>query len=460
MFLSSSDGIFNVEDEALHPFTRQRSLIRFAILLGTLAWGTSPTFALEQAPVKKKVVHSPSTAAKKPATGKSVAKAPVKAPFRASAKAPVRTVAVPHVVARAQVKHTAAAMQASATNQAIVARVSAGKKLSARSAWKAPNYADSLEGDNVDGEDLLVRRAAVDALGPLNGSIVVTDANTGRVLTIVNQKLTFKSGYQPCSTVKVPVALAALSENVVDRETPFQLTRRKTIAMTEAIAHSNNLYFANLGQKLGFERVSYYARMFGLGEKAGLDIAGEQAGTLPAEEPKLGVGMMTSFGEGITLTPLEYAALIGAVANGGTLYYLQYPKTDQDAQTLVPRVKRRLDIDNIVSEIKPGMMGAVEYGTARRAGFDPNVPIYGKTGTCTDHWSPTHLGWFGSFVDAGKNKYVVVVLLTGGKLVSGPAASGVAGNVYKTLSASNFYNRQPQEISPAAMITAVGTGSN
>jgi penicillin-binding protein 2 len=431
--------------------------MRFAILLGTLAWGSFQIFALEQAPVKKKVVHSTSSGAKKAATGKAVAKAPV----RASAKAPVKSaVGVPHVVAKTQVKHTVASTQASATNQAIVARVNAGKRPAARSAWKAPNYADSLEGDNVDGEDLLVRRAAVDALGPLNGSIVVTDANTGRVLTIVNQKLAFKSGYQPCSTVKVPVALAALSENVVDRETPYHLTKRKTIAMTEAIAHSNNQYFANLGEKLGFERVSYYARMFGLGEKAGLDIVGEQAGTLPSEVPKSGVGMMTSFGDGISLTPLEYAALIGAVANGGTLYYLQYPKTDQDALNLVPRVKRRLDIDNLVSEIKPGMMGAVEYGTARRVGFDPNVPVYGKTGTCTDHWSPTHLGWFGSFVDAGKSKYVVVVLLTGGKLVSGPAASGVAGNVYKTLGASNFYNRQPQEISPAAMITAVGTGSN
>jgi cell division protein FtsI/penicillin-binding protein 2 len=353
------------------------------------------------------------------------------------------------------VKHTAATTQASTTNQAIVARMNAGKKLPARGAWKAPNYADSLDGDNVDGEDLIARRAAVDALGPLNGSVVVTDANTGRVLTIVNQKLAFKSGYQPCSTVKVPVALAALSENVVDRETPYKLNRRKSIAMTEAIAHSNNQYFANLGEKLGFERVSYYARMFGLGEKAGLDIDGEQAGGLPAEEPKSGVGMMTSFGDGITLTPLEYAALIGAVANGGTLYYLQYPKSDPDALALVPRVKRRLDIDNLVSEIKPGMMGAVEYGTARRVGFDPNLPVYGKTGTCTDHWSPTHLGWFGSFVDSGKGKYVVVVLLTGGKLVSGPAASGVAGNVYKALNASNFYNTRPvQEISPAAMVSA------
>ena len=460
MFLSVSTKNLNVEDEALLTYTRQRSVFRLGVVLGSfgcLVLSAAPPAATPAA--KKRVVHATSSTAVKHAVAvKTVAKTPVRA--RASIKAPLKTAAMPHVVARAAVKHTTASTQAAATNQAIVARMSAGKKLPSRGVWKSPNYADSLEGDNVDGEDLLVRRAAVDALGPLNGSIVVTDANTGRVLTIVNQKLAFKSGYQPCSTVKVPVALAALSENVVDRETPFKLTRRKSIAMTEAIAHSNNQYFADLGQKLGFERVSYYAKMFGLGEKAGLDIEGEQAGVLPTEEPKSGVGMMTSFGDGISLTPLEYAALIGAVANGGTLYYLQYPKSDQDALALVPRIKRRLDIDSIVSEIKPGMMGAVEYGTARRVGFDPNTPIYGKTGTCTDYRTPTHLGWFGSFVDSGKGKYVVVVMLTGGKLVSGPAASGVAGNVYKSLNASNFYNRQTPEISPAAMVTAIGTGSN
>lgn len=425
-------------------FIRPRSVIRLALFL------TASSLIFAAAPVKptykKKIVHAGAVSSAK------------HAPARAAARASIRTAAMPRVIAKAGAKHTVAST--SSTNQAIVARMNAGKRIPSRGVWKSPNYADSLEGDNVDGEDLLVRRAAVDALGPLNGSVVVTDANTGRILTMVNQKLALKSGYQPCSTVKVPVALAALSENVVDRETLYKLSKRKSIAMTEAIAHSNNQYFANLGEKLGFERVSYYARMFGLGEKAGLDIEGEQSGVLPAEVPKSGVGMMTSFGDGITLTPLEYAALIGAVANGGTLYYLQYPKTDHDAETLVPRVKRHLEIDNLVSEIKPGMMGAVEYGTARRMGFDPNTPVYGKTGTCTDYRTPTHLGWFGSFVDSGKGKYVVVVLLTGGKLVSGPAASGVAGNVYKALNASNFYNRQPQEISPTAMITAVGTGSN
>src|SRR6202035_3541666 len=112
------------------------------------------------------------------------------------------------------------------------------------------------------------------------------------------------------------------------------------------------------------------------------------------------------------LTPLEFAALLGAVANGGTLYYLQYPRTQPEAEGLIPRVKRRLDIGEYIPEIKPGMMGAVAYGTARRVGFDPNEPIYGKTGTCTDTRSPTHLGWFGSVPESGKNKLAVVVLLT------------------------------------------------
>jgi cell division protein FtsI/penicillin-binding protein 2 len=270
---------------------------------------------------------------------------------------------------------------------------------------------------------------------------------------MVNQKLALKSGFQPCSTIKVPVALAALSESVVDRNTQIRLYGKTSIGLTEALAKSVNQYFASLGEKLGFERVSYYAKLFGLGEKAGLDIEAEQAGILPASTPKSGMGMMTSFGDGITLTPLEYAALMGAVANGGTLYYLQYPKTQEEAETVLPRVKRRLEIADLVSEIKPGMLGAVEYGTARRIHSDPNEPIYGKTGTCTDTLTPTHLGWFGSFTEKGEQKVVVVVLLTGGSAVSGPAAAGVAGQVYKNLDAASFFaQRQAQPSSPEASL--------
>jgi len=347
-----------------------------------------------------------------------------------------KRIASKQVANRIALRHVAFAAVAKAPAKAAPANAVPAKSASH---WRAPNYADSTAGDIATGENPIARQAAVQALGKLNGAIVVSDANTGRILAMVNQKLALKSGFQPCSTIKVPVALAALSEAVVDRDTQIRLYGKTSMGMTEALAKSSNQYFASLGEKLGFERMSYYARLFGLGEKAGLDIDSEQPGLLPAATPKSGMGMMTSFGDGIKLTTLEFAGLLGAVANGGTLFYLQYPKTQEEAETLLPQVKRRLEIADLIPEIKPGMHGAVEYGTARRIGPDATEPIYGKTGTCTDTRTPTHLGWFGSFTEANGQKVVVVVLLTGGSAVSGPAAAGVAGQVYKNLEAANYF---------------------
>jgi penicillin-binding protein 2 len=320
--------------------------------------------------------------------------------------------------------------------------------------WTEPTYADSTAGDNVEGEDLAVRKAAIDALGPYNGTVVVADPSSGRILSIVNQKLALKGAYQPCSTVKMVVSLASLSEGVVDSSKPMYLTRRYKMDMTQALARSNNLYFAKLGQQLGFERVVKYAKLFGLGEKAGLDIPGEEPGYLADATPQTGVGMMTSFGDGIRLTPLELTSLVVSLANGGTMYYLQYPRTQEEVEKFVPRIKRTLDIGPFIPQVTPGMMAAVEYGTARRASYDPQEPIFGKTGTCTDTAQPgVHLGWFGSFNNVGNKKVVVVVLLTGGRGISGPIASGVAGNVYHNLSQQHYFLPDQQPGLPTALIS-------
>ena len=315
--------------------------------------------------------------------------------------------------------------------------------------WTEPTYADSTQGDMVDGEDLEVRRAAVDALGSFNGSVVVVDPRTGRILTMVNQRLALGSGFQPCSTIKVSVALAALREKLINPANRLRLGGMR-MDLTYALAHSNNYFFATLGQKLGFETVSRYARLFGYGEKAGLDIAGEQPGRYPSAPPKNGgVGMLTSFGEEISQTPLQLAALMSAVANGGTLYYLQYPRSQSEAQNFVPRVKRDLEINEVIPVVKPGMRGAVEFGTAHRARQDE--PIAGKTGTCTE--SRTHLGWFGSFNDEGNRRLVVVVLLTGGRPAIGPAAAGIAGDVYRRLDELKYF-AAAGAISPATLISS------
>ncbi len=312
---------------------------------------------------------------------------------------------------------------------------------------KKPRYkpappVDPTEGDNVDGDDPVVRRAAVEALGSMNGAVVGVDPTNGRVLTIVNQRLALKSGFIPCSTIKLVTGLAALSDNLIERTTLIRLGRYSSYNLTAAIAHSNNPFFQRLGNQLGFERVTYYARMLGLGEKAGLDIAGEEPGSWPEKAPGAGgVGMMTAYGENILMTPLELAALLSAIANGGTLYYLQYPQTPEAIESFTPKVKRSLDLaPNGISDIKIGMRAAVDFGTARRAGYDPSEPILGKTGTCTDfRTANSHMGWFGSFNEVDHHQIVLVVMLLGTKTVNGPVASGVAGAIYRSLSVQRYF---------------------
>jgi cell division protein FtsI/penicillin-binding protein 2 len=314
--------------------------------------------------------------------------------------------------------------------------------------WDEPTYANSTDGDNVDGDDLNIRRAAVEALGPYNGSIVVVNPDNGRVMAMVNQKLALGAGFQPCSTIKLTVALAGLKENLIQQPAILKVTRRAPMDLTQAIARSNNFYFATLGTKLGYDRVAQYAHEFGYGEKAGLNIPGEQAGYFPPAPPKNGgVGMLTSFGEEIKQTPLELAALVSAIANGGKLWYLQYPRTQEEVKNFQPKLKRTLDIANLIPEIKPGMQGAVEFGTARRAKQDQ--PILGKTGTCSQ--GGTRLGWFGSYNDVGQNKLVVVVMLTGGRPSVGPMAAGVAGDVYRHLT-ENKVLTMGQKFTPGSLV--------
>src|SRR5689334_22348656 len=198
---------------------------------------------------------------------------------------------------------------------------------SRRTVVRRPPMVDPTLGDNIDGDDPRIREAAVAALGNVNGSVVVVDPSTGRILTMVNQKLALQSGFIPCSTIKLVTSLAALTEKVVSPTEWIYTGRSVSYNLTTALARSNNPYFAALGKRLGFDRVVQYAQMLGFGEKAGLDIPGEVPGSVASSPPGGGVGMMTSFGIGFSVTPLELAALLSAIANDGTLYYLQYPRT-------------------------------------------------------------------------------------------------------------------------------------
>src|SRR5277367_2526663 len=363
---------------------------------------------------------------------------------------------------RAAVKKTGATAHATPAAQASVHRHGARPTLAVRRTryhehFSASSFADNLTlGDVVEGEDPVVRAAAIEALGNMNGTAIAIDPATGRILAMVNQKLALSRGAEPCSTIKLTVALAALEEGIVRRDTPVNLGGHFHMTMTEALAHSNNLYFETMGRQLGFERVKHYANEFGLGELAGYHIQGEQLGTYPDEVLPAslgGVGRMCSFGESVSMTPLQLAALVSAIANGGTLYYLQHPEAALDLAAFEPKVKRTLDIAPLIPEISDGMEGAVQYGTARslRANFS-EFPVMGKTGTCSNNG--TRFGWFGSYADTPNGRIVTVFFLEGGRPTFGPKAAELTGQFYRALWDKSYFLQKQQPVVEAAPVVA------
>jgi cell division protein FtsI/penicillin-binding protein 2 len=300
-------------------------------------------------------------------------------------------------------------------------------------------YADPTKDDVASYDDPVVRDAAVAALGRNDGSVVAIDPSTGRILSVVNQKLAFSSGYIPCSTIKPVIAVAALQEGVVTRDTMIRVAPRKYFNLTEALAHSNNAFFEELGRRMGFETVSHYGRLLGLGELAGYQIPEEHPGGFPSEPPANGgVARMSSFGEGIQMTPLQLGALVTSIANGGTLYYLQYPRTPEERQNFAPRVKRNLNIESLLPEVRDGMLAAVLYGTGRQSYISEDEQALGKTGTCSEDGS--RLGWFVTYADQSHPKIVLVVLVRGhSSAIKGAMAAGVAGRIYRKLNDENYF---------------------
>jgi len=274
--------------------------------------------------------------------------------------------------------------------------------------------------------DLVVADACERALRGAAGAVVAMDPWSGRVIAVVNPSEALFRAYQPCSVFKIVVGIAGLSEGVITPESTYTCDKgcwmwpgHGPIDLRRALAVSCNPYFQWVGQQLGYDRVQRYAHLLGLGERSGINLAGETAGVIPASVRPEGVALLSSHAEGVATSAVQLGVLLSSVINGGIVFQPQVGP----AAGFSPKERWRLPESTRLIGLREGFLGAVNEGSAMPA-FDPDVVVAGKTGSCAQ------LGWFASYAPADKPEVVIVVFLRHG---NGHGAAAVAGRIYPDL---------------------------
>lgn len=277
------------------------------------------------------------------------------------------------------------------------------------------------------------KNGALCAIDPRSGAILAYMSNPNFKLSIYQDGLTandwqilranpFKplldkvtgGAYPPGSTFKTVVSIAALEEGIITPDTKFNCpgyfwlgnhqwkcdkhTGHGTLNLPQAIERSCDVYFFNVGRLIGVDKISKWAKLFGLGEKTGLDLNMELAGIAPSSDWKLrakgvpwtgGDTINISIGQGFNLyTPLQILNMMAAVGNGGNLYrpYLLKKVIDGSGKIIFeekPKLIRKVQMNPINWEaVKKGLHDVVmgSNGTARRAQVE-GFTVSGKTGT-------------------------------------------------------------------------------
>jgi penicillin-binding protein 2 len=271
---------------------------------------------------------------------------------------------------------------------------------------------------------------------------------------------TIQTRYPPGSTYKMISAIAALEDSVATPSTTFYCTGHfkfgnkdflchrgsghGSVDMTRAIQVSCNSYFYNLVRRIGFERWTKYGKMFGFGQKTGVDIPDEQTATIPSPEyfdklyGKRGwtEGYIISLGIGqgeMGASPMQMVRYAAALGNFGTLLQPRFVRAyrDKNSNAIVelPPVQEKLPISKSTFDlVRNGMLLAVENGTGGRARV-PNVKVAGKTGTAQNPHGEDH-AWFICFAPFEKPTVAIAVLVENAGF-GGTIAAPIAGEWLK-----------------------------
>ena len=278
--------------------------------------------------------------------------------------------------------------------------------------------------------------------------------------------------YPPGSTFKIVTGTAALAEHkVTPQEKIYDAGQHWIIPKTnaagealgwinfqEAMAHSDNVYFYEMGNRLGIDALERYARMFGLGERTGIDLPYEAEGLVPNRKYKadnfedgewyLSETFDAAIGQGFNLvTPLQAAMVMGEIAADGKRYqpHLVQRIVDVNGNTVrefQPKLLSELDVSpSIIRNVQDGLHQVTKIGTAARvfAGFP--IDIAGKTGTSENSQGRDH-GWFVAYGPYVNPNIVVAVIVEQGGF--GSVSAVPIGR--KILEAAFHLDRPPQNI--------------
>jgi penicillin-binding protein 2 len=291
--------------------------------------------------------------------------------------------------------------------------------------------------------DLDTQMAAEQAMQGKNGALVALDPNNGDILAMVShpnfdpdvfgagvkaaewrklmadpdhplQDRVIQGIYPPGSTFKIVDSIAGLEEHTLSPDTSYHCAgglwyggrtyhcwRKQghgTIELHRAIVASCDVYFYEVGEHLGIDRLSHWAHLLGLGEKSGIALDNEKAGVMPSSAWKQrrfherwypAETLSVAIGQGyVATTPLQMAQVAAIVANGGVRYKPQFVREIEGldgnpTRTYPPVIEQRLSIDpDALQTVRDAMADVVNSagGTAHKAKLD-NIIVCGKTGT-------------------------------------------------------------------------------
>ena len=278
----------------------------------------------------------------------------------------------------------------------------------------------------------------------------------------LNRNLPIWATYEPGSTFKIITLATALDENLIDLENDHYYDSGRISVenarikcwkagghgeetFLQVVENSCNPGFVVMGQKIGKEKLFEYIKKFGFGNKTGVDLNGEAKGIL-FNLDKVGPVELatTSFGQGVSVTPIQQITAVSAAINGGILYkpYIVKSINEPETNTVIkqnsPKIVRKVISESTSEKVRYALESVVTNGTGRNAFID-GYRVGGKTGTAQKvkdghYMSGNYIVSFMGFMPANKPEIVVYVAIDNAKGITqygGTIAAPIVRNILK-----------------------------